>query len=220
MAGQYLHSGEPLPLAPILEAGADDSNVLELNVFHGKLLDYLRRLTAKLSNIEFEPPASSDAVIEVLSVVRITSDFTSHASTTPETVVFNRILREDSPFSYNTTTGIITINTDGMYLFLVDLYSSSAQSYQTQFNDGTTVYPYGDMDQIDSANVAKGNVPSSVFMHLHETQTMRFQIVNAEGGETFPKETMRMTVLRLGDFTGTGSTPVDPCDFDIWQLCP
>ncbi|MHA2265859.1 MAG: hypothetical protein ACXAEN_25995, partial [Candidatus Thorarchaeota archaeon] len=46
MPREFLVSGEPMPIPPKV----DDP---ELEAFHRKLMDYLRRLTTKLSNTEF-----------------------------------------------------------------------------------------------------------------------------------------------------------------------
>lgn len=212
-------SGDPLPIAPAMGDGSDSSiaasNFIELEAFNRKLLEYLRRLGLHLSNPDLVTTPSGTSGVESLVVVA-TSDI--DISGTPDTIVWNRILREDAPFSYDTSTGVVTINEDGFYLFMVDFHCPDDNVFTTEFYDGTTTYPYG-RTRIQEAtpNNVWPQTSCAVPMHLHATQTMEFRAINANGA-SFEAETTRMTVLKLGSFAGTGTT--DPCDFDIWQLCP
>ena len=211
-------SGDPLPVAPRLADGEGESlkqNFIEIERFNEKLLEYLRRLGLHLSNPDVVTTPSGPAV-ESLVVVRITSDQT--LSGDPADVIWNQQLRADAPFVYDTSTGIVTIQEDGFYLFLVDLHMQDDARFTLEFYDGTTTYPYGRVVS-DSGLATFYQSSCSVPMHLHATQTMQVRISDASGSR-IQQQTMRMTVLKLGSFETSTPGGTDPCDLDIWQLCP
>ena len=51
----------------------------------------------------------------------------------------------------------------------------------------------------------------------HAGQTIRVQIQPGTSSAVDEDKT-RLVVVKVGDFTPTGG--IDPCDLDIWQLCP
>lgn len=213
MASQYLHSGEPLPLAPSL-TGDVDQDIVELLNFHTKLLDYLRRLTAKLSNDTFSPPQST--AIESM-VLTLSGDY--NVTGDPETIIWNQVQRLDAPFSYNTVTGVITFNVDGFYILFTNIYAIGEIAYGTRWVDGSaTRLPYGD----GTVNVigVESQLCQAVPVHIHATQTLAFQILGIVASNDLEAANSSLCIVKLGGFSGTGSDSPDPCDFDIWQLCP
>ncbi len=217
MPSQYLHSGEPLPLAPFLEAGSDSANVNELTVFHNKLLDYLRRLTAKLSNDQFEPPPAAGTMAVEALMLTLSSAFT--LSGTPDTIIWDEAQRVDTPFTYEVTTGVITLVEAGFYVMFVDLYIPSDVVHTVQLVDGaSTVLPYGTGYSDGGAAATIMSESYMIPFAAHVGMTVEFQVVSASGADV-EEEGSRLLLLKLGAFTGSGG--IDPCDgFDVWQLCP
>lgn len=210
MPSQYLHSGEPLPLEPNLK-GEPELDRVEQTRFNTKLLDYIRRLTAKLSNESFSPPPA--AAVESFAT-KLSTDFT--VSGTPDTIIWDDIVRMDSPFDYDSATGLLTFTVDGFYIYLVDMMVEDAV-YTTRLWDGTTALGYGGGEQ--NLTGVQSNLCQVIPVHIHATQVLQFQIVAASGNKVQAARS-RMTVLKLGAFAGSGSDSPDPCDFDIWQFCP
>lgn len=204
---QYLHSGEPIPIPP----EGDDA---DLNAYLRKLTDYLRRLTAKLSsNIYAPPPAASTGSLATLA---LTLDGDLSKGNDMETVVWDQVLRQDSAYTYS--TGVVTFVTAGLYLILAEINVLNGMTeYTTQFIDGDAfVLPYGKGNlNIVSTGVWVQNT-QHVVVHMHAAQTIAFQADT--DGASIESDYSRMTVIRLGDFTGSGDVS-DPCDLDIWQLC-
>lgn len=212
MPSQYLHSGEPLPLAPSLEAGDDDSNVVELNVFHGKLLDYLRRLTAKLSAEEFQPPAASGN----LSLIALTLDGdTSQLNTGAfRDVVWDKQIRVDSDFTHTSGQAAFTHVTAGFFILTFDWFMGSAAQDARVIDGDDTVLPYS-LHDINGILITSQSM--TVPYTAHAGQTIRVQIQPGTSSAVEEDKT-RLVVVKVGDFTPTGG--IDPCDLDIWQLCP
>ena len=133
------------------------------------------------------------------------------------TVLWDQVHRQDTPFTYVAATGIITINTAGLYLFLVDMEIGGEVIWDCKFVDGGgTDTPYG----FSTMNgILVPNLSCAVPMTLHAAQTIIFQVFNANDNDVLAAKS-RMTVLKLGGFTGTGGNSPDPCTLDIWQLCP
>lgn len=212
MPSQYLHSGEPLPDAPPLEGEYEDS-IAELNVFHAKVLDYLRRLTAKLSSDIFSPPQLVS--VETIALT-LSGNFTP---SDPDTIDWDQIVRMDAPFSYSTDTpltGKITFLQAGFYLILLDIYSTDVTyTIQLKDGDGNTI-PYGDLTS--QMSVGTMSMSSAVPVHMHEGQTLEVQITSSV--TAIVALYTRLTILKLGDFPSSGGSDIDPCELDIWQLCP
>lgn len=204
---QYLHSGEPIPIPP----EGDDA---DLNAYLRKLTDYLRRLTAKLSsNIYAPPPAAGTGSLATLA---LTLDGDYNMTSGMETIAWDQVLRQDSAYTY--ASGVVTFVTAGLYLILAEInVQNNNTEYTTQFIDGDATVPtyaQGSL-QIASTGVLVQNTQHIVVL-MHAAQTIAFQANT--GGDDIEEEYSRMTVIRLGDFTGSGDVS-DPCDLDIWQLC-
>ncbi len=215
MASQYLHSGEPLPTAPSLTDDAEH-NVTELLVFHAKLLDYLRRLTAKLSSSSFS--TGQVTAIETLSL-KLSVDYDlPNASPTFDTVIWDNVIRQDTPYGYDTSTGIITFLQSGFYLILAEINIEADTTFLTRLRDGdSNDLPYGHGDMNLPTTGVNAQHTQHVPVHMHKDQTL---VLQCNSGNNVQFEFSRFSILKLGDFDSTSGGSIDPCDFDIWQLCP
>lgn len=109
-----LFSGEPLPVAP-REPNAERA------AFDRKLLDYLRRLSARLDAAN-EPPPDGEmgfGQVEALSCFLTSNHAVSSGGTAGALVEWDENLWQDSAFSHS--SGNVLINKDGFYIFLIDL---------------------------------------------------------------------------------------------------
>ncbi len=214
-------SGDPLPIAPTLGSGPSPDiaakNFVELEAFNRKLLEYLRRLGLHLSNPDVVTTPSGPAVESL--VLTLSADF--NISGDPETVDWDQVHRQDAPFGYDTSTGVITFLEDGFYLILVDCHIQEIEiEWQTRLYDGTTALPYGGGFVHLSGQSFTQQLCQSIPLHMHKDQTIEFQVLGVSNGQDIIALNSRLTVLKLGDFSGSGPNSPDPCDFDIWQLCP
>lgn len=142
---EFLYSGEPLPDPPRLDVENLEELVPELDAFHRKIIDYLRRLGAKLSNVNYAPPMSEGA--EGFSVfcatLDVKSDFTP-ASATWEDIPWETLIRKDTDvFSHSVSTnpGEITVLKTGFYLVhlevQVDSDFASGETISLRINEQT-----------------------------------------------------------------------------------
>jgi len=110
MNRQNIFSAEILPLAPKV----DD---VELDVFHRKLLDYLRRLTGKLGTYAGGDGGSSTAALKVFAAYKDDQTLSSDE----EIVLWENELRRDSIYTYNGTYGFVQVSEAGLYIVECDL---------------------------------------------------------------------------------------------------
>jgi len=218
--GEFILSGEPLPLAPSL-TGDSEQDVIELLVFHNKLLDYLRRMTAKLSAPDvFEPPDGGDTTTATaVESLMLTLSSPFPLSGTPDTIIWDEVQREDTPYSYNATTGVITLVDAGFYVMFVDLYIPGDISHTTHLIDGdSNILGYSKSYFFGGGAAAVFSESSMIPFAAHAGMTVELQVLAASGGDV-EEDASRLLVMKLGAFIGSGG--VDPCDgFDVWQLCP
>ena len=213
MPTQYLHSSEPLPLAPVL--AVDDP---ALAAFHDNLLNYLRRLTAKLSSEIFAPPVTT-AGIETIALT-MSEAFTLGAGGLWKDVEWNQQLRVDAAFTHDETTDPekISIVKDGFYLVLLDLNLDDAFALRLIDDDDVVLDSYGLWDD-NGVVTAFNNRAIMIPVHFHATQVIRIQV--NQPSNTFDHTRTRLVIMKLGDFLGSGGPgAVDPCDLNPWQLCP
>lgn len=110
-----IFSGEPLPVAPKVDNA-------ELDSFHRKVLDYLRRLSAKLDSQALEDDIDDPVgfgQVEAFSAFLENFQAVSSSGTYGAIVVWEQTLWQDTP--YSVSGGRITINKDGFYIFFIDL---------------------------------------------------------------------------------------------------
>lgn len=193
MADNFLFSGEPLPLAPRVGGWADSAkgraNELELENFHRKLLDYIRRLGAKLSNPTFPPSGGGGGTMPVFAA-GISSEYTLPQNTF-QTIDWNAFYRMDTAsFSHSTTTNPdeITFLQDGLYLFLVDIghNEGSADDGVADFRIVETTLGVVDYGETNGSGLAGAH---GVITSEH---IVSFQVpVNAAAGSTWTIEAKR-----------------------------
>ena len=219
MPSEYLHSGEPLPLAPTL-SGEYETDVTELVVFNNKLLDYLRRLGAKLSNPTFIPSTASD--LETLCLYRNTTTASLLAATGDQDIPWDGQIRVDAPYTHDAAgsdPGHILFNSDGFYLMMVDLRPSATNSFNTKLVDP------GNSDQILSWSLGDCASPialrpyhQTIPFHAHAGQSLALQIDPYGGNNTLILDETRLVVIKLGAILGGGEDPIDGCVLEPWQL--
>ncbi len=103
-----IFSGEIMPVAPKI----DDP---ELSAFVRNLLDYLRRLTGKLSRFTGTNTGASVLVFAAYA------DDQEYLSAGDNQIVWTHRLRQDSPYSWSSPSAQIQVSQPGFYLVLVDL---------------------------------------------------------------------------------------------------
>lgn len=220
---EFIFSGEPLPLAPPL-GSSHEVDVVELTVFHNKLLDYLRRLTAKLSSVIYTPDV--DVVDPVTAVTDIESIFLTLSAdfdlaTDPDIIEWDQVQRLDDPFTYSVSTGIITIVEEGFYLLIVSAYLPGIDPHRFEIKDGNgTRLPYANFYYDEGIAAVKSEtfmVPITV-VTADAPMDIRIEVVGGGANEAVEAIGSRLIMMKLGSSIGSGG--VDPCDFDVWQLCP
>jgi len=220
MPSEYLHSGEPLPLAPSL-TGDSEHDVQELLAFHAKLLDYLRRLGAKLTAADiFDPPGADPVTTTAIEVLMLTlSTEYELAAGAQDTIEWDEVQRQDTPYGYAPSTGVITLIEAGFYIMFVDFYVPGVQVHTSRLIDGDShVLPYGTTYYDGGAAATVLSESVMIPFAAHEGMTVEFQIVGGAAADV-QSDSSRLIVMKLGDFIGSGG--IDPCDgFDVWQLCP
>lgn len=107
-----IFSGEPLPIAPAI----DDA---ELSAFHRKVLDYLRRLAAKIDQFGDNGGDAADGNVLVFAAYKDTEDIFD--DTTPTPVPWDVVIRRDSIFNFTAPSAIIQVTEAGFYVVEVDL---------------------------------------------------------------------------------------------------
>ena len=209
----FFFAGEPLPLAPSLK-GMDEAQRTELEAFHSKLLDYLRRLGAKLSSERFSPVASTG--IDTLALA-LDSNYQLDGSSWQD-IKWDLQLRVDNSFSHSITVNPaqITIVQDGYYLILADINLDDTWLFRIIDGDGDTL-DYGGHSQSGSLT-ASNNSTVMIATHFHAEQIIRMQLFQST--DSLDANNTRLVILRLGNLTSSNPDSPDPCELNPWQLCP
>lgn len=110
MARRRIFSGEPMPVAPQVKEP-------ELASFHYKLLEYLRRLAAKIdANTGTGDPGTGAATL--VFGANLTAAF-EYDDSGYIPIVWDNVIRSDTPFSHS--AGTITLANTGFYVVELDL---------------------------------------------------------------------------------------------------
>ena len=207
----FFFSGEPLPLAPSLE-GMEEAQRIELEAFHRQLLDYLRRLGAKLSSERFSPVSSG---IEILALA-LDDDYGLGGSGWRD-IEWSLQLRIDSSFSHSVlvTPEKITIEKDGFYLILADIKLTAAWDFR--IISGTDTLDYG-LHTEQGFTIPNNNAAVMIATHLHAGQIIRTQL--NQTNDLLIADSTRLVILRLGNLASGNPDSPDPCELNPWQLCP
>ena len=208
----FFFPGEPLPLAPSLE-GMEEAQRVELEAFHRKLLDYLRRLAAKLSSERFSPVSSG---IEILALA-LDDDYGLGGSGWRD-IEWSLQLRIDSSFSHSVlvTPEKITIEKDGFYLILADIFLNDTWRFRIIDSSGDTL-DYGEHAQ-EVLLSSDQNSAVVIATHLHAGQIIRTQL--NQTNDLLIADSTRLVILRLGNLASGNPDSPDPCELNPWQLCP
>ncbi|MHA2265800.1 MAG: hypothetical protein ACXAEN_25700 [Candidatus Thorarchaeota archaeon] len=210
MADQFLFSGEPLPLAP----STDDP---ELENFHRKLLDYLRRLTEKVSAPEtYGGPSSGvlEAFASGLSANQNCADSTAWTD-----IGWTDPWRRDAAFAHDATTDPdeITLVQSGFYLLHMDISIDNASDIQLRLANGDgDGLAYSLLD--NTAQLTRVMVTYTVPFFAAAGGIIRVQIKVGTNNDDVEADYTRLAILRIGSLGGTGSVPgVDPEDDPWWK---
>lgn len=196
-------SGEPLPVAP-------RTGNAELDAFHRKVLDYLRRLGALLARFvdttgggEGTP---SDSSLPVISLYIGTDD--QDLSGTYNAIGWTNTLWIDEE-AFEHSADVVSVVTDGLYLVLCDIETLSGGFYENSVvleiskPDGSAVfYPrmgYGKMD--------RGTFSLSLTLPLLAGRRVRVLARCPDYPETdgIKAEGTRLSIVRLRSSLGTNA---------------
>ncbi len=228
---EFLFSGEPLPLAPTIGGWADSAkgraNEIELENFHIKLLEYIRRLGAKLSSETFQPGGESTLAVFSAGVA---ADF-SLSDSSFETIDWDVFFRKDTnTFGHDVDTNPdqITLLREGSYLFFVDVGSRENSADTGDYLLRLVETTLGIVDYSE-ANVDVVTIADAGMLHC------TFQVlINAAAGSIFTVEGLRsgiyafdtehtrLTILFLPASSDTVYPVVVGCDgpFDCHYTLP
>jgi hypothetical protein len=187
--GKTIFSGEPLPLAP----GVND---LELDAFHRKLLDYLRRLGAKLNQF-----VGQGAVEALVAYIDTQSTFVSYTS-----ISWDHTLWIDSPFENNGT--YIRVLVDGLYVFHVDVlvpegFTLGNIVIELIGPSGTTFYPLFSLCRFETFSYAM-----TISLPLLADTQIRVQLkTNIAVTDGLQASGTRLTIMRIRDDARGGDVP-------------
>ena len=214
MRGKVIYSGEPLPTAPRVKDP-------ELAAFFRKLLDYLRRLTAKLDQgTGGNTPASR---IQSFAA-RFSTD--QNIADVYAAIIWEDEIHVDTCFDHVEDSSRVQVLCDGVYLVCVDLEISSDATFPVEVdlrviyegNIGILTYGYG---SISSAGTLSRSIPLTLRAGA-EIQVQAKQASTTQ--QAVLRRGSRITVVKLAD-GGAWVPPgcVDPCaeTFSIcwWNSC-
>lgn len=219
----FLLSGETLPIAPRLTGPSQEVEAIqsigrELDVFHRKLLDYLRRLTQKLSSAEFPLPGGGGAV-PVFSGL-LDANFALN-SVTFTAIPWKIEVKKDSDFTHSKTVNPanITVVTAGFYVVMVDF--GIDLSLSTLFEAKITDIVRGDLSYSNLADFTDGATSIICPMGLEAGDTIKVQCRDASSRNLLKANT-RFLMIKLsssGGSGGGGGTEEPGCN-QLWQFCP
>ena len=192
-----IFSGEPLPIAPKVDSP-------ELAAFHAKVIDYLRRLGAKLSQyIE----GQGGAEVETFASYKLVNQANS---ATLADITWTRDLWKDSPYEHSESTDpeSVGILLDGMYVVLVDLEYDASTTFPVEANlvienlsaEGIVNFSLGAVN-------AAGTLSRAIPLPLIEGVSIRVQSKDSAGTGNVLARGSRLTVLRVAETSSGGSSP-------------
>lgn len=188
-------SGEPLPVPPEVPDK-------ETGAFYRKLIDYLRRLSAKL---QAEINSGGNGSIEVYSAW-IENNATLDA--TFGSIDWTKDLRVDAPYSHSESVNPekITINLDGFYVIFVDLDINTGETApietQIKFTYGISTF----LAKFGSGLINDfGTLSQMIPVPLKATTVIEVQAQDAAAGTTtLLSKGSRITIMRLRADSGGG----------------
>lgn len=210
--GKTVFSGEPLPIAPRVPDA-------ELENFHRKLLDYLRRLGAKIDHY-LQPSTPGNEVQCVMCY--LDTDKVLGASYAP--IVWTDSLRVDAAFSFS--AGQVSVTEDGFYLILVDIDVGDNGYFLVEAKivigspDFVPTFGYG----VIGPNT--GSLAISLPLPAGKTIDVHVRCVDSPDVRGIKSAKTRLTILRLhnefgggdGDPPGDGWTDPNDDGFPPWAV--
>lgn len=187
-------SGEPLPVPPAVGNA-------ELEAFHRKLVDYLRRLGAKIS--QFVEGAGQGTVMCFAAYRTAAQTLAS----TYDGVEWTTELRKDPAYEHSTSVNPdrVTIKLPGFYVVLVDLEGTDQFEALVELRLGSET---GDVIFSKSYVSVAGCVSASVPLPLIADTVV---VVKARGIGDLEESGSRITIIRLAvDSAGWGNNPEPP----------
>lgn len=225
-----LFSGEPLPVAPAMRGGDQSTRLTELEAFHRKLLDYLRRLGARLDQFAANPPEGGGSAA---TNVQAFAGFLDDDEATTESyspVNWTRTLWKDTPYSHSNSPGAqIEVLVPGLYVISVDLLLltngfTNADVFIGFVDNGGALLAYPQFA------VGRGDTPTiSLCVSLPlpaNTRITVFLKTDSPDSGGLLKSGSRITILRVRDndsggdssSPGEGWNPTDGNEFPPWNV--
>lgn len=207
-AGKTIFSGEPLPLAPdingLVRTGEGWST--ELDVFHRKLLDYLRRLGAKLNRF-----VGAGGAVEAFAGT-LSSDQATVVSYTA--ITWNNSIHLDPVFVNNGNN--IQVLVPGLYVLALDLQVADLGFTRGDIaiaivdsSNNVIFYPEFGFGRADLPTYSM-TIAMPLLANTRIATQLRVDVANAAG---LLKAGTRLTILRITqDATGGGGIGFDDPD--------
>lgn len=197
-------SGEPLPTPP----RALDP---EVDAYNRKIIDYLRRLSAKLQALL----NGAGSAVECYSAW---FDASQTVAAAYATITWNKDLHVDGPYSHSMTVdpGKITVVLDGLYLVCCDLQVDAAVQGAiklTNTNTGAVSYV-----KFGYSNSGAETLSMAIPLPLIAGITIEVQLQDSLGTTTVNTLGSRITILRLSPLSTGGSTGGGSGWTTGWQL--
>lgn len=208
-----IYSGEPLPIAPRV---ADP----ELEAFHRKILDYLRRLTAKLDGSGTGgtgppgPPGASGP-LPTLSLYSSLDFFTS-SSWVP--IEWNQALRHDAVYDHSIVQASYEIKVleNGFYLFFFDLEFNTGVVFPGEAR--IVITPPGQppryVNMSFGSMYSAGTLSMTVGMPLIQNVAVQIEVRDGGGPADITRAIkyrgMRLNVIKVGVDASGGTSPTNP----------
>ncbi len=190
----FILSGEPLPVAPVLSDENQDKS--ELENFHRKLLDYIRRLEVKLSSEEFQTEFTLNPVTKVFSAF-LNADLTLTAPSGWVSLDWDTLVRADTAFFSHSLTSSqdeITVLADGFYLFMIQIGTASGttSTIELRLNEATKgVLDYGHCKSVSHA----GNLSLVVGLNAEALDVFTIDAQATTANYVIAEARTRLTIL-------------------------
>lgn len=196
--GKTIFSGEPLPVAPPIKDP-------ELNAFHRKLIDYLRRLTGKLNQYV----GAGNGLETFVTTIAGEANATLGSDWAP--IDWTLDIRKDAVYEHSISSNQeqITVLLAGLYIILCDLWLDTGPTFPVSTRV-VILDPEGFVEYGFTELGAEGSLSMAVPVVLKADKVIRIDAKDSGGGGDFLKTRgCRLTILRvaLDDSGGTSDTP-------------
>lgn len=190
-------SGEPLPIAPKIKDP-------ELDHFVRKLLEYLRRLGAKLAQYPSGPGGGTSGTIPIFSAW-LTADQTVDGTDVKWTAVLRRDAVYDHTLDPVGNEQYVTVLEDGFYLVHVDLEFDALVTFpvtvSVKLSDPVAATVAFSFDVVGQTGTYCGAIP----LPLVAGVTLSIGLLPTLGSGSLLRSGSRLTILKLTSDSGGGS---------------